>query len=58
MKLREILKDIEIIDIRGNIDLDTEISNMSYNSKNIEASGLFVAIKGKITDGHKYIKKC
>ncbi|EFK38923.1 hypothetical protein HMPREF9131_1008, partial [Peptoniphilus sp. oral taxon 836 str. F0141] len=40
MKLREILKDIEIIDIRGNIDLDTEISNMSYNSKNIEASGL------------------
>ena len=56
MKLREILKDIEIIDIIGKIDLDTEISNMSYNSKNIEASGLFVAIKGKITDGHKYIK--
>lgn len=56
MKLREILKDIDIIDIRGNIDLDTEITNMSYNSKNIEASGLFVAIKGKITDGHKYIK--
>ncbi len=56
MKVKDILKDVKIIDIRGKVNMDMDITNISYNSKNIEEKGLFVAIKGLITDGHKYIK--
>ena len=56
MKLKSILKDLEILEIKGNIDLDKEISNICYNSKNISKDDIFVAIKGYKTDGHIYIK--
>lgn len=37
------------------IDNDTEINNISINSKEINQNDLFVAIKGYIRDGHDYI---
>lgn len=56
MKLKEVLKGISIIDYKGDINLEDEIENISYHSKNVSNNSLFVAIKGYITDGHKFIK--
>ncbi|EFI42252.1 Mur ligase family protein [Peptoniphilus sp. oral taxon 386] len=55
MNLRKILKNIEILDTKNFIDFDVDIKKICYNSKFITESSLFVAIKGYITDGHKYI---
>jgi UDP-N-acetylmuramoyl-L-alanyl-D-glutamate--2,6-diaminopimelate ligase len=53
MKLRRIIGDIEVLGHRG--DLDVEIGDIYYDSRRVEAGGLFVAVKGLTTDGHRYI---
>ena len=53
MLLRELLSGIEILE--ANLDLNTEISGISYDSRKTEPGNLFVAISGFETDGHKYI---
>ena len=53
MQLRQLLKDIEIQGCRA--DLETEISGISYDSRQTQPGDLFVAIKGFDTDGHRYI---
>lgn len=52
-KLRELLTNIDIINTRG--DLDILISDISLSSSLIKEGGLFIAIIGNITDGHKFI---
>lgn len=54
MKLKEILVGLEGLKVRGN--LDTEISHLDKDSRNIKENGLFVAIKGFDTDGHEYVE--
>ena len=34
---------------------ELEIQNVSYDSRNISRGGLFVAIRGTVADGHKFI---
>lgn len=53
MKLSEIIKDIEIIEMTASPD--TEISGISYDSRKAESGHIFVAIRGLSSDGHKYI---
>ena len=53
MKLAQLLKDIEII--KTNVDLDTDIGNIAYDSRKVTAGSLFVAVTGFVTDGNKYI---
>lgn len=55
MKLKEV---IHLIDMKESINLDEEIDikGIGYHSGEIRDDYLFVAIKGYITDGHKYIK--
>ncbi len=53
MKIEALLDGIEILESKGNLDID--ISSLNYNSRKIEKDGLFAAIKGLKTDGHKYI---
>lgn len=53
MILREIIRGIDIIKFNGYDDL--EISGISFDSQNVHDSGLFVALRGEKTDGHKYI---
>ena len=54
MKLSDLLLKINIVEITG---LDNRvISNVNFDSNNIKKNGLFVAIKGTVKDGHKYIE--
>lgn len=47
MKLKDILKSAE---------LDIEIKGISYDSRKTKPGDVFVAVKGFLTDGHKYVK--
>ncbi len=53
MKLKELVRDLEIVELRA--DPDLEISGISYDSRKTEPGDLFVAVKGFETDGHRYI---
>ena len=55
MKLQEIINGINILETKGNCDL--EISNIHIDSRKVEDNHLFVAVKGTQTDGHAYIDK-
>ena len=55
MKLEQLLKGIEIINIKG--DINKEIQHLSDNSSTISSNCLFVAIKGININGHEYISK-
>ena len=47
MKLKDILKSAEI---------DIEVNGISYDSRKTKPGDVFVAVKGFLTDGHKYVK--
>lgn len=53
LKFEEVLATIEYISYKKNNDKD--IVQVSNNSKEVKEGYCFVAIKGNITDGHKYI---
>jgi len=53
MILRELLNDIDIVNFKGNFDLN--ISGVSFDSKKVRKGFLFVALTGENTDGHSYI---
>ena len=52
-KLNQLLADIEVLEIIG--DTDKNISSLESDSRKAEKDGIFVAVKGVTTDGHKYI---
>ncbi len=53
MKLSELIKDLKIEKIKGDINID--ISGISQNSKTVKEGYLFVCIEGFVMDGHKFI---
>jgi len=53
MKLQDILYKVNVDKLIGTNDL--EISNIQFDSRKVKQSALFVAVKGVIDDGHKYI---
>ena len=55
MKLKEIISELETVKITGSTDL--EIGGISFDSRNMGAGDLFVAIRGTGADGHDYIKQ-
>jgi UDP-N-acetylmuramoyl-L-alanyl-D-glutamate--2,6-diaminopimelate ligase len=55
MRLNELLKNVETLNIVG--DVDVEITGVNIDSRRIEKGHLFVAIPGTVTDGHKFIPK-
>ena len=54
MELKAVLNGIEGLKAKGNLDLD--ITCIAHDSRKVKSGGMFVAIKGFETDGHKYIK--
>ena len=55
MKLEELLKGINVIEIKG--DSTQTVSGIHIDSRKVEAGHLFIAVKGTQTDGHAYIRK-
>ncbi len=55
MKLREIIKNLKVLEMSA--DPETEISGVSYDSRQTEPGDLFVAIRGFEADGHRFIPK-
>ena len=55
MKLREIVKNLNILD--ANADMDMDIKGISYDSRKTQPGDLFVAIRGFESDGHRFIPK-
>ena len=53
MKIKDIFNNVNIIESVGN--LDTEINNISSDSRVIEKNDMFFAIKGYDLDGTKFI---
>ncbi len=55
MKLREVIRDLEIL--HCTVDLETEITGVSYDSRAVKEGELFVAVRGFNADGHRFIPK-
>lgn len=55
MQLKELLKDIKVIDLYGS--LDTEVSDITCYTGDVRKGGCFVAITGNLVDGHDYVHK-
>ncbi len=53
MKLSALLKDIPVLE--SNVDLETEISNVYYDSRQVTEGSLFVAVSGFASDGNRFI---
>lgn len=53
MKLRKLLEKTDYELLQGN--LDTEVTDLAYDSRKIQPGMLFVAIAGTVVDGHKFI---
>jgi UDP-N-acetylmuramoyl-L-alanyl-D-glutamate--2,6-diaminopimelate ligase len=54
MKLEEILKGVEVLESKG--DMDIEITNLGSDSRKLSYGALFFAIKGFTLDGTKFIE--
>jgi len=54
MKLKEIIKNLRVKEISGNLNID--IQGIYHDSRKIKNNFLFVCIKGFIQDGHLFIK--
>jgi UDP-N-acetylmuramoyl-L-alanyl-D-glutamate--2,6-diaminopimelate ligase len=54
MKLRELLRDVTVTEIRA--DVDAEITSVTADSRLVVPGALFVAIRGFKTDGAKFIE--
>ncbi len=55
MKLKELLKDVDIIYSMG--DMNTEISGIAYDSRKIKKGNLFICVSGYTKDGHSFINE-
>lgn len=53
MKLKKLLKDISVAQVKGSKDI--EITGVCANSKLVAPGNLFIAKKGRVDDGHRYI---
>ena len=55
MKLRDVLKDVEVLEVKG--DLDVEITNLGSDSRKLSYGALFCAIVGFTLDGTEFIEQ-
>ena len=53
MKLKELLAGVNMI--RATVDMETQVTNVCYDSRKVTPGSLFVAVIGYVTDGNKYI---
>ena len=53
MKLNELMNGIPVLET--NVDMELEVTDVAYDSRKVQPSGMFVAITGFATDGNRYI---
>ena len=53
MKLRDLLKDINVLE--SNVDMDMPVESVAYDSRKVTEGCLFVAISGFASDGNRFI---
>ncbi|MBO5324122.1 MAG: UDP-N-acetylmuramoyl-L-alanyl-D-glutamate--2,6-diaminopimelate ligase [Oscillospiraceae bacterium] len=53
MKLKDLLGGIEIL--KTNVDMETEIASVVYDSRKVTPGSLFVAVSGFAADGNRFI---
>ena len=53
MRLLEIVRDCEIIETRGEMNID--VPEIRYDSRMVKDGDMFIAVVGFKTDGHNYI---
>lgn len=53
MKLRELLLGVETAELHA--DAELEIADIAYNSREVKPGFAFAAVRGYVTDGHRYI---
>ena len=53
MKLRELLNGVPVASCA--VDLEMEITGVSYDSRTTASGDVFVAISGEAVDGHRFI---
>ena len=53
MKLKEILKDIKVLELAADVSID--VAGISYDSRKTKPGDMFVAISGFESDGYDYI---
>jgi len=54
MKLSEVLNSVHAIQVSGNAEL-IDVKDITFDSRAVKDSSIFVAIKGYKTDGHRFI---
>jgi UDP-N-acetylmuramoyl-L-alanyl-D-glutamate--2,6-diaminopimelate ligase len=53
MKLSQLLKNCSVQQVHGNVDL--EVTGLHYDSRQINHGDVFFALRGVVSDGHKFI---
>ncbi len=51
--LKDILFRVALEAVRG--ELDIEIQSIAFDSRAVDSAGVFVAFKGELFDGHRFI---
>ncbi|NTW50535.1 MAG: UDP-N-acetylmuramoyl-L-alanyl-D-glutamate--2,6-diaminopimelate ligase [Chlorobiales bacterium] len=57
MRLKTLVETITPLDVYGELCKDSEVAGLSYDSRKVVPSSVFVAIRGFKTDGHQFIGK-
>ena len=55
MRLGNLIKEIDFIELVNIDDYDEEIEGISYNSKKTNPKDIFVCLTGEHVDGHEYV---
>lgn len=54
MRLGNLIKELDIIEVVNITDYDEEIEGISYNSKKVQPNDIFICLTGEHTDGHEF----
>jgi len=57
MNLRNLVEEINYIDLINLDEMVDEVEGISYNSKNTKPNDLFICLSGEHVDGHEYAKE-